>query len=198
MMQMCLTSAFSRDYSLSAGGVPSVGFDSPVKRRTTAAKRFFYVRHIMATFYERAVWEGANSAGSFSRSVNPHSSAHPYDSGEAENLNRLKRSLTMKRTSNGTTAPITTPILKLASQLPTHKAALVPNKVEQECVNYLRTILLEAESGELIGFAIAVMYKKGNYIVNSTGEVHRSPTFALGMLAMLKDHFVKLVYGRSE
>ena len=91
---MPLTSAFHRDYSFSAGVVPSVGFCSPVKRRTTAAKRFFYVRHIMATLYGRAVWEGANPAGSFSRSVNPHSSAHPILIGEAENINRLKRSLT--------------------------------------------------------------------------------------------------------
>ena len=86
-----------------------------------------------------------------------------------------------------------TPVLKLASATETHIHALVSNKVDQESVEYLRDMLRQAETGDLIGFAIAVMYKKGNYIVNSTGEVHRSPTFALGMLAMLKDHFIRLV-----
>ena len=99
----------------------------------------------------------------------------------------------MKANTKGAIASTATPILKLAAEFPPHKAALVPNKVYQDCVDELREMLLQAEAGELIGFAIAAMYKKGNYMVNSTGEVYRSPTFALGMVAILKEHFVKLV-----
>ena len=56
---MPLTSAFHRDYAFSAGGVPPVGFDSPVQRRTSRHScGFFIVRHFMATLYGRAVWEG--------------------------------------------------------------------------------------------------------------------------------------------
>jgi hypothetical protein len=40
-----------------------------------------------------------------SRSVNLHESAHPFDSGRAENINRLDRSITMKRTPKGAPAP---------------------------------------------------------------------------------------------
>lgn len=89
-----LTSVPGRDYAFSAAGVPAVAFDSAVKRRTTAAKPFFFVRHIMATLYGRVVWGAFGLAGSFSRSVNPHDSAHPILIGRAENFNRLKRSFT--------------------------------------------------------------------------------------------------------
>ena len=89
-----LTISPGLDYSLSAGSNLSVGFDSPVQRRTSRHScGFFIVRHIMATLYGRAVWEGPSPAGSFARSVNPHGSAHPFDRREAEIINRLQRSL---------------------------------------------------------------------------------------------------------
>ena len=105
-----LTAACGRDYAFSAAGVPAVGFDSPVLRWTTAAKRFFYVRSMASPFYGRAVWEGASPAGTLVRSVNPHGSAHPYDSGEAENINRLLRSFTMPKSIKGASAPAANPI----------------------------------------------------------------------------------------
>jgi hypothetical protein len=55
-------------------------------------------------------------------------------------------------------------------------------------------MLRQAEAGELIGFAIAAMYSGRDYIVNSTGEVEISPTFARGMVAALDDHFKEMVH----
>lgn len=60
------------------------GFDSlkyrSVRSRSTFVRGFFIA---CSASYGRAVWEGASPAGSCIRSVNPHSSAHPFDRGLA-------------------------------------------------------------------------------------------------------------------
>jgi hypothetical protein len=90
-----LTSALPWDYAFSAGGVPSVEIGVSMKRRTTAASGFFAsVIHSNTLLYGRFVWGALGLADSFSRYANLHESAHPIGVGRAENLTRLKRSLT--------------------------------------------------------------------------------------------------------
>lgn len=97
----------------------------------------------------------------------------------------------MKRTVKGATA---TPILRLAAESPIREATIVPIAIYQDCVDDLRQMLGDAEAGEIIGYAVTVMYKGREYIVRAKGEVDKSPTFARGMVAALDDYFKEKVH----
>jgi hypothetical protein len=127
------------------------------------------------------------------RYANLHESARPIGVGRAENINRLARSITMKRTPKGASAPIAK-LQRSASVTPIHKLTTVPNPVYQDVVDQLHEMLRQAEAGELIGFAIAVMYSGRDYEVDAFGEAHRSPTFARGMVRALDDYLSEEVY----
>jgi hypothetical protein len=74
-------------------------------------------------------------------------------------------------------------VLKLA----TVKPFLVPPRVDKNCVDTLRELLEQAEAGEIIGYAIAVMYRTRSYYVDALGEADKNPTFARGMIKSLDD-----------
>ena len=92
-MTFRLTFSFHRDYSLLAGSILPVEFESSKQRRTAALTRFFYVRN-MASFM------GGPCGRAKALPVPlPGLSTHtvpltPFESGEAEIINRLQRSLT--------------------------------------------------------------------------------------------------------
>lgn len=71
---------------------------------------------------------------------------------------------------------------------------LVQDTISHDTVEALRTLLQEAERGEVIGVAMAVMYKGRDYITTSVGEAYRSPTFARGMVQALDDHLMQRVH----
>jgi hypothetical protein len=73
--------------------------------------------------------------------------------------------------------------------------ALAPDSLSNDTIEALRELLTSAERGEIIGIAFAVMYKGRDYIVNTAGEAHRSPTFARGMVQALDDHLMQKVHG---
>jgi hypothetical protein len=73
--------------------------------------------------------------------------------------------------------------------------ALAPDSISHDTVEALQTLLKDAQRGEIIGVAFAVMYKGRDYIVNTAGEAHRSPTFARGMVQALDDHLMHKVHG---
>jgi hypothetical protein len=56
----------------------------------------------------------------------------------------------------------------------------------------LEQLLHEARKGEVIGLAYAAMLRQRAYIVNTTGEAYRSPTFCRGMVAELGDRAANL------
>ena len=97
-----LTSAFHRDYSFSAGGVPSVGFGSPGARRTAAYERHFYCPTPYKQFMDGASRE-LKSSQDLALSSNLLVAVHPHLEVRVR-LNRLARSHTMKRTPKGATA----------------------------------------------------------------------------------------------
>lgn len=80
-----LTGLSSADYSSPVVEKNTNGFDSLELRsnesRSTLVRGFFIVQR--STSIGRAVWEGETPAGSVGRSVNLHSSAHPFDRGLA-------------------------------------------------------------------------------------------------------------------
>lgn len=71
---------------------------------------------------------------------------------------------------------------------------LVPDSISRDTTEALRELLNSAERGEIIGVAYAVMYRGRDYIVNTAGEAHRSPTFARGMVQALDDHLMQMVH----
>jgi hypothetical protein len=73
---------------------------------------------------------------------------------------------------------------------------LMPDNISHDTVEALKSLLEEAERGEIIGFAFAAMYKGRDFIVNTAGEAYRSPTFARGMVQALDDHLMNRVHGR--
>ena len=90
-----LTSVFHRDYSLHAAGVPVVWIGVQETRRMAAFVRLFYcIRSMASLLYGRVVLGGFGCVGTLFRYANQYDTAHPILIGEAENINRLKRSLT--------------------------------------------------------------------------------------------------------
>jgi len=64
---------------------------------------------------------------------------------------------------------------------------LVPATVSHDTVKALAELLEEAEKGHIIGVAFCAMYKRREFIVDTTGEAFRNPVFTRGMLACLDD-----------
>ncbi len=56
---------------------------------------------------------------------------------------------------------------------------LAPDAISHDTIEALKALLRDAERGEIIGLAFAVMYKgKDLHLMNTAGEAHRSPTSA--------------------
>lgn len=68
---------------------------------------------------------------------------------------------------------------------PSAKLIQLTQMVDHETIRGLESLLQQAKAGELVGIAFAAMYKRRGYVVSTTGEAHRNPTFALGMLQIL-------------
>jgi hypothetical protein len=72
---------------------------------------------------------------------------------------------------------------------------LVPKTTSHASIEALRTLLKQAENGELIGVAFAAMYQDRTFDVDTAGEAHRSPGFAIQMLMCLIYRLLKKVNG---
>lgn len=62
-------------------------------------------------------------------------------------------------------------------------------------VETLEYLLQEAREGKVIGIAYGVMLKRRNYIVDTAGEAHRNPLFALGVVNMLAGELMQRARG---
>lgn len=72
---------------------------------------------------------------------------------------------------------------------------LVPDTISNDTVESLEQLLEHARRGEVIGLAFAAMLKRRGYIVNSSGEAFRNPTFSRGMLRALDDKLGQRISG---
>jgi hypothetical protein len=64
------------------------------------------------------------------------------------------------------------------------------------CIDELRYLLKEAESGDTVGLAYVTMSAQKSYYVDSVGEAEKNPTFTLGMIAILKDSLIEKIKNR--
>lgn len=62
---------------------------------------------------------------------------------------------------------------------------LVQNDVSKDSVEALEFLLQEAKSGRLIGLAYGAMFKRKDCIVDTAGEAHTNPLFAISVIFML-------------
>jgi hypothetical protein len=72
---------------------------------------------------------------------------------------------------------------------------LVPDNISNETVESLEQLLTHARKGDIIGLAFAAMLKRRGFIVNSSGEAFRNPTFSRGMVSALDDKLAERVRG---
>lgn len=75
---------------------------------------------------------------------------------------------------------------------------LVPDHISTDTVECLEQLLDGARRGQIIGLAFAAMLKRREYIVNTAGTAHDSPTFARGMVAALDDSLSNRIHHRGE
>jgi hypothetical protein len=74
---------------------------------------------------------------------------------------------------------------------------LIQGTISHDTVKAAKTLVADAESGELLGFAVAAIYRQGGYQADATGEAYKSPTFAIGTVIILLYKLIKLVISRQ-
>lgn len=74
---------------------------------------------------------------------------------------------------------------------------LIPDRVSTDTVECLQLLLTRAKRGEVVGLAYCAMLKQREYIVNTAGVAHESPTFARGMVAALDDSLSTRIHHRG-
>lgn len=67
--------------------------------------------------------------------------------------------------------------------------------VDRDTEEVLKNLLDMARKGELRGVAVAALLRDRRYFVDASGEAHRNPTFARGMVAALDDELAGRVHG---
>lgn len=65
--------------------------------------------------------------------------------------------------------------------------SIARDPVSHDTVEALEFLLHEARRGELIGIAYGAIMKRRACLVDTAGEAHRNPLFALGVVCMLSD-----------
>jgi hypothetical protein len=71
------------------------------------------------------------------------------------------------------------------------KLTLVHRALPTHTIEILERLLKQAKAGQLTGLTFAAMYRRGSYMVATTDEANRNPTFARGMVAALDDHLAE-------
>lgn len=75
---------------------------------------------------------------------------------------------------------------------------LIQSVISHDTLEAARRLTADAESGDLLGFAITAIYRKGGYETYATGEAYNSPTFALGTVVVLMYKLIKMVISRQR
>jgi hypothetical protein len=72
---------------------------------------------------------------------------------------------------------------------------LIPDHVSHDTLLALKQLTDGVRKGEVIGLAFAAALKRRAYIVNTTGECWRNPTWSRGIIAALDDQLSLRVRG---
>lgn len=74
------------------------------------------------------------------------------------------------------------------------KAACI-SQAQAEVIEDLTRLLERAKRGEFVGMTYAMMHSERRYIYSSSGEAHRNPTFAAGMVAAMHHGLMAQIHG---
>jgi hypothetical protein len=133
---------------------------------------------------------GRKAIGAPTDKSNPLRAAHQIGLWQAV-TQPTYRSFAMKRASKGTSVPVASPTLKLATVTPLRKPDSPVATVRQDCVDHLRAMLKKAERGELVGLVFISMSgsNKQGYVfdidMDYLGAARDNVVFTLGMVAAL-------------
>lgn len=75
---------------------------------------------------------------------------------------------------------------------------LIPDQVSHDTLTALKQLMDGVKRGEVIGLAYAAALKRRAYIVNTTGECHRNPTWSRGIICALDDQLSGRVRGGND
>lgn len=75
---------------------------------------------------------------------------------------------------------------------------LAPGHVSDDVVESLEFLLERARNGEVFGIAYVAQMKPRSIIMDTCGESHRNPLFALSQLSVLMAQLTDRVRGREE
>lgn len=70
--------------------------------------------------------------------------------------------------------------------------------VSADTVRCLRTLLADAEAGNIIGISYAVMARNRDFFYSSCGEAHRTPAWAAALSATLMHGTMKRIFGEDD
>lgn len=66
--------------------------------------------------------------------------------------------------------------------------------ISTDTINCLKVQVEKAESGDLIGIAMVMMYRDRQFGVQTCGELDRNPTFCRGAVAALDDKLARRMW----
>lgn len=75
---------------------------------------------------------------------------------------------------------------------------LAPGHISDDVVESLEFLLERAKSGEVFGIAYVAQLRPRSLIMDTAGESHRNPMFALSQLTILMAQLTDRVRGREE
>jgi hypothetical protein len=75
---------------------------------------------------------------------------------------------------------------------------LIPDLVSHDTMRALEQLIDGVRRREVIGIAYAAALKRRAYIVNSTGECYRNPTWSRGLIAALDDQLAVRIRGGND
>jgi hypothetical protein len=74
---------------------------------------------------------------------------------------------------------------------------LAQDTISHDTLEAARTLVMDAESGDLIGFSHSGIYRQGHFKVSAAGEAWKSPVFAIGTLIVLIYKLIMKAVGKK-
>jgi len=93
----------------------------------------------------------------------------------------------MAKTNSITTAARVAQPSTRKLEAPCNVLSLVPNTVSEETLEELEFLCQEARAGRVVGLACVAIGPRYSYVVNTSGEANRHPTFTRGAIRALDD-----------
>lgn len=75
---------------------------------------------------------------------------------------------------------------------------LIEQHISSDTVEACEQLLASAKAGHIIGLGVVAMLRRRRYLVDTTGEFSRDPTFARGAVLALDDFLRDQVHSKRD